>query len=100
MSGFDVRFSQAADGDFDDILHFIAKDGPANAVALVDRLERRVRSLLAANPDAGRVVNRFRYFVFDGYVVVYEIDLASQQVTVVLLTEGHRNWRRVLEGRS
>lgn len=35
--------------------------------------------------------------VMGHYVVVYRVDGDAQIVTVLLVTEGHRNWRRLID---
>jgi plasmid stabilization system protein ParE len=100
MTEFEVIFSTDADNDFEDILHFIAEDSPANAIAFVDRLERRIAGMLSTAPHAGKPVGTSRFVTFSGYVAVYNIDAALQRVSVLMVTEGHRDWQRLLETRS
>jgi plasmid stabilization system protein ParE len=100
MTVFDVAFSRAADDDFDAVLHFIARDNPARAIWFVDRLQQRTIDLLSATPFAGKASGRYRHIVLSGYVVVYLVDEQNRRVNIVLVSEGHRDWRRVLEDRA
>lgn len=99
MTTFNVVFSHAADADFDDILHYIAKDDPMQAIRFVDRLQQRTIDLLSTSPNAGTPIGKFRYSVFSGYVVVYAVDEQNRRVNVVLVSEGHRDWRKLLKER-
>lgn len=100
MTEFEVIFSTDADSDFEDILHFIAKDSPANAIAFADRLEQRIVGLLSTAPHAGKPIGALRFVGFSGYIVVYDVDADLQRVSVLMITEGHRDWQHLLETRS
>lgn len=50
-------------------------------------------------PNAGTPIGKFRYSVFSGYVVVYALDEQNRRVNVVLVSEGHRDWRKLLKER-
>jgi plasmid stabilization system protein ParE len=100
MRPFRVSFSGEANGDVDSILHYIAADSPATALKFVDRLEERIVQLLSSMPFAGRQIGNARYCTFENYVVAYIIDEDISAVTVILVAEGHRQWRADLEERS
>jgi mRNA-degrading endonuclease RelE of RelBE toxin-antitoxin system len=36
---------------------------------------------------------------FDNYVILYRVDKPGKTVTIILVTEGHRDWRELLEDR-
>jgi plasmid stabilization system protein ParE len=93
---YDVTFTDSADADFDSILHYIAKDNPHRAISFVDELRQRSIDFLSTAPNAGTRVGSHRYFVFTRYVVVYSVDDDARQVRVLLVTEGHRDWRAIL----
>lgn len=100
MRTFDVRFTHQADADFDSILHFIAQSNPHRAISFVDELQQRLIAVLSIAPNAGTQVNGYRYTVLGRYVAVYTVDADAAVVQVVLIAEGHRDWRKILKGRS
>jgi len=89
----------AADADFDGIIDYIAEDNPLRAIEFVSELQERITSVLAEFPLSGKQYKDARYLVFDNYLVVYDIDESSEEVYILLVTEGHRQWRVVLESR-
>ena len=100
MRPYTVSFSAHADADFDAILHYIAADSPVAAIHFIDRLEQRTIDFLSTTPNAGRRIGDVRYTAFSGYVVVYKVDDSTREVTVILVTEGHRNWQALIEERG
>ncbi|MCR5855924.1 type II toxin-antitoxin system RelE/ParE family toxin [Mesorhizobium sp. J428] len=96
---YKVSFSTEANSDVDSILFYIAADSPATALNFVDRLESRIVELLSLTPSAGKRIGRARYFSFGNYVVAYIVNEEASTVTVVLVAEGHRNWRADLDDR-
>jgi plasmid stabilization system protein ParE len=48
------RFTEAADADFDDILHFIAADNPHRAISFVEELSARIFNVLNGFPGTGK----------------------------------------------
>jgi toxin ParE1/3/4 len=94
-----VRFSENADADFDGILHFIAQDNPLRAISFVDELRVRAVNALEAFPNAGKPFGSARMLSFGNYVILYRVDEAAKIVTVILVTEGHRDWQDLLEDR-
>ena len=59
-----------------------------------------MRELLEDAPRAGVAIGAARYSVFGNYVVVYKIDDAAKRVEVLLVSEGHHQWRRLIEERK
>jgi plasmid stabilization system protein ParE len=99
MRSFRVSFSREANDDVDSILLYIAADSPATALTFVDRLEDRIVQLLSSTPYAGRQIGKARYCVFGNYVAAYIVDEDPSTVTIILVSEGHREWRADLEER-
>ena len=66
----------------------------------MDQLERRTIEFLSTAANAGRQVDDNRYTVFSGYVVVYKVEDPTSEVTVLLVTECHRNWQALVEERN
>lgn len=99
MTEYEVVFSADVDADFESILNYIAADNPYRAISFVDELQTRVHDLLSSQPNAGPRTGRYRYVPFGNYVVVYSVDIAAARVRVVLVSEGHRDWRRLLDDR-
>lgn len=94
-----VFFTDQARDDFHAIIDFIAQDRPIRALSFVDELERRTVDILSRFPNSGRKVGAARYLVLDNYIVAYDVDDESQAVFVLLVSEGHRLWREILEDR-
>ena len=97
---FTVKFTRFAEQDFDEIIHHIAKDNPYQALKFVDELEKRTIQTLSVFPRSGSAYKGFRYLPLDNYLVVYDIDETDSVVNVLLVTEGHRQWRELLIGRA
>lgn len=94
-----VNFTELADHDLDDILDYIAQDNPVNAIRFIDQLEKRITKTLGIFPNGGNRYRSSRYFSFDNYVVVYDVDESLKIVNILLITEGHRQWKAVLDSR-
>ncbi len=96
---YEVYFTRMANSDVDEILEFIAKDNPQNALQFIDQLEERISNTLSTSPHAGSKCGDSRYFAFDNYVVVYDIDEAKMSVYVLMVSEGHRQWQSIFADR-
>jgi addiction module RelE/StbE family toxin len=92
-----VDYSESAQGDLLSIIEYISENSPRRAREFVGELRARIEDRLGSFPKSGVVIGRHRYTVFGNYVVVYEVDDASDKVLIVLITEGHRNWRPAFE---
>ena len=51
-------------------------------------------------PNAGRQISSARMLSFGNYVILYHVDDAAKTVTVIMVTEGHRDWQEILEDRN
>ena len=100
MLNYEVVISPNADADFDAIADYIAADSPIRSVSFVDQLRDRALKFLAAAPNGGSPIPPFRYAVFGNYVVAYSVDDEAARVRILLVSEGHRNWRRLLKDRT
>ncbi len=94
-----VEFTEFARADFFEILGFIAQDSPQNALKFIDTLQERIETTLSTFPNGGSIYKSFRYLSFGRYVVVYHVQEAKKKVFVHLVSEGHRQWRVVLDDR-
>jgi toxin ParE1/3/4 len=99
MMAYSVKFSDGADADLDGILHFIAQDSPLRAISFVDNLRQKTIDALEIFPNAGRQFGATRMLSFGNYVVIYRVDDSAKTVSVILVTEGHRDWQEHLEDR-
>jgi plasmid stabilization system protein ParE len=93
---YEVRFSASAEADLDSILLYIAADNPVRAMSFVEELRERTIDFLSVAPNAATSIGRFKYVVFGRYVVAFTVDDAAAVVRVQMVTEGHRDWRRLL----
>jgi plasmid stabilization system protein ParE len=96
---YSVYFTQSADTDLDEILEFIAQDSPENALNFIDQLQSRIINTLEEQPFTGLRYQDFNYLSFDNYIVIYDVDQSNRAVYVHLITEGHRQWRMLLDTR-
>lgn len=96
---FSVKFTRFAEQDFDGIIHYIAKDNPNQALKFVDELQKRAVQTLEVFPRSGSPYKDVRYLPLDNYIVVYDVDEVEMVVNVLMVTEGHRQWRDILVGR-
>ncbi|NKC12713.1 MAG: hypothetical protein GKR94_11075 [Gammaproteobacteria bacterium] len=102
---YEVIFTDSAHQDFYEILDYIAKDNPQNALnfidrLFIDRLQQRTKNTLAIAPFGGALYkNGIRFLPFDNYVVVYEPNETHKQVFVYMVSERHRQWRSILDAR-
>ncbi len=94
-----IRFTEYADQDIDDILDYIAQDSPSNAIRFIDKLEQQIAKTLSVFPGGGSRYKTCRYFSFDNYIVVYDVDELAKMVNILMITEGHRQWKHFLESR-
>lgn len=96
---YTVKYSEDAVVDFDGILHFIAQDNPLRAISFVDELRQRAAEALELFPNVGRQFGAARMLSFGNYIILYRVDDAARTVTIIVVTEGHRDWQELLEDR-
>ena len=96
---YSVYFTGSADADLEDILDYIAQDSLENALYFTDQLQSRIINLLGEQPFTGLRHQDFYYISFDNYIVVYDIDQSSSAVYIHMITEGHRQWKAILDKR-
>jgi toxin ParE1/3/4 len=89
-----VRWTSEARDRLAEIEAYVARDNPAAAERLIDRLVEQAERL-ATHPLAGRVVPEWsrddlREKIVDGYRVVYRVLTESDEIHVLTVFEGHR----------
>ena|ERR1700752_1131490 len=99
-----LSFDDRALGDLEGIYHWIARDSPKSAKAVVDRIFASTE-LLASFPYIGRPGRDegTREWVAPRlpYIVVYEVHEASNEVIVIAVFHGAQDWeKRLTERRS
>ena len=72
---YSVKFSEAAEADFDGILHFIAQDNPLRAISFVDELRTRVAQVIEMFPNSGKAFGKARMLAFGNYVILYRVTI-------------------------
>lgn len=93
-----VEIADSARSDLEQIVQYIAWDNPARARSFADELEQRIRNKLSVAPRSGpALTDRYRYSAFRNYIAVYTIDDDDRVVVVMMISEGHRNWRSAFE---
>ena len=91
MADFQVLWTDAARLDLERIIEFIAEENPANALAVLARLERPCQAL-AALPERGRIVPEaravdvltYRELIEGPWRIVYRYDVDRVHVMAVL----------------
>ncbi len=91
MADRQVRWTDAARLDLQQIVQFIAENTPSNALAVLERMERRCLSL-GPMPQRGRIVpelraagvQTYRELVEGPWRIVYRYDARNVYVTAVL----------------
>ena len=78
---------------------YIAQDSPKRAYSFVEELKMRMSNLLGSFPNTGRKFGSMRILNFGNYVILYRVDEPAKTVTVLLVTEGHRDWQDLLDDR-
>jgi len=95
---YSVNFSPNAESDLAAIAEYIARDSPSRARSFVAELRDRLDRKLSTFPSSGVSVGTLRYTVFGNYVAIYRVNDANNAATILMVTEGHRNWHRLLDG--
>ena len=87
---FEIRYLATAVRDLEDIFDYIAKDRPAAAVSLLDKLDHTI-SQLADHPDLGVVPKDdrlkrlgYRMLIIENYLVFYVTKVETVQVRRII----------------
>lgn len=94
---YSVRLSESAVNDLISITEYIAQDSPSRAESFVNELRERSVRKLSIFPFPGVAVAALRYMTLGSYVVVYSVDEVTRTVMIVMVSEGHRDRRRILD---
>jgi toxin ParE1/3/4 len=89
-----VVVREAAARDLDDILDWISKDNPQAAARLARRIQMRIDRLATSGlPHVGRPGFRAgtRELVEAPYIIVYIVDEAADEITVLAIFHSARN---------
>ena len=89
-----VIIREAAARDLDDILDWISRDNPHAAARLIKRILMRIDRLAASGlPHVGRPGLRqgTRELVEAPYIIVYIVDEAADEITVLAIFHRARN---------
>ena len=99
-----VVYTQTARRHIDaQLTYLIDKGAAAPARRLRQRITSFVTDFLARHPRACRYIDERDIFETwiprTPYVILYRVDEHSKTVTVLLVTEGHRDWQDLLDDR-
>ena len=87
-----LSIRESADADLTRIYRWIAKDSPANAASVIERILDAIEFVIPQHPMIGRRGRTAgtREWVVKGlpYVVVYEIDIPRDLVIVLYVQHG------------
>jgi toxin ParE1/3/4 len=90
-----VRWTHSARRDYRNIVEWLSDRSPAAAVRVADAIDNRL-GMLAAMPRMGRIgrLEGTRELVISGtsYVLIYDIEEASQQIVVLRLLHAAQLW--------
>jgi toxin ParE1/3/4 len=89
-----VVVREAAARDLEDIFHWISKENPIAARDVVERIRLRVNRLaLFGLPHIGRpgLLEGTRELVEPPYIIVYSVDEAADEITVLAVLHGARD---------
>ena len=98
---FRVQWAEAAVRDLEELISYIAADSPLNAERILDKLEKRARTL-ESTPARGRVVPELAHFgirnwrelIVKPYRIIYRID--EDTVNVFAVLDGRRDLQDLL----
>jgi len=98
---FRVQWADAAVRDLEELVSYAAADSPANAERLLERLEKRARTL-DSSPSRGRVVPELAHFglrnwrelLVKPYRIIYRIE--ERTVSVLAVLDGRRELEDLL----
>ena len=98
---FRVQWAEAAVRDLEELVGYIAADSPLNAERVLEKLEKRARSLESA-PERGRVVPELAHFgirnwrevIARPYRIIYRIE--EDTVNVLAVLDGRRELQDLL----
>jgi addiction module RelE/StbE family toxin len=101
MAEREVRWTRTAQRDLNAIVSYIAEDSTENALAVLDRLQRRAETL-SDNAERGRVlpelsvvdVHQYRELIERPWRLVYRIE--PDAVLIMAVLDGRRDLRSVL----
>ena len=105
MMGYTVRLTKDAVNDLDDLYDYIVRhDSNVNADHVLDKIEKLIDSL-AESPNRGSIptelqavgIDDYREIYFKPYRIVYRV--RSEQVFVMLVTDGRRDMQSLLQRR-
>lgn len=92
-----IEYSRLARQDVQSIVDYISLSSPTTAHRFIGELQDRIQRKLSTFPMSGAMIGQVRYTTFGNYVIVYRVDEAAGAVTVLMVTEGHRNWRSLFD---
>lgn len=92
-----VVFSDRAVSDLNAIVDYISIGNERRGNSFVRELSSRIVNKLSIVPESGIKIGEFRYAPFNRYVALYSYDATIGVVTIVMVMEGHRNWRQQFE---
>jgi len=88
-----VKISATADQELLDMLGWIARESPQNALEFIGRLQTEARDVLATFPKAGRTLgDGTRYSIISGRVVVYDYHADIDEVVVLHCYGPGQDW--------
>lgn len=101
MAEFRVFWTEAARTDLETIVSFIAEENPSNALHVLDRLEKRARTLRGF-PERGRIVPElravdvflYRELIAKPWRIVYRYD--DKRVYVMAVLDSRRELTSLL----
>ena len=93
-----IRFTDEAKADLQQIGDYIAKDNPIRALSFVGELEQKCRAI-AASPMAFSLVPRYEQYairrcIHENYLIFYRIE--GEQITILHIVHGAMDYAAIL----
>ena len=96
---YKVYITDEANSDFDEISDYIAEDNPERSIKFIGELKDKTFCILSDFPEVGVKYGNYRYLSFGNYTVVYRFEKKNNTSYIVLVSESHRLWKKILDNR-
>jgi addiction module RelE/StbE family toxin len=95
----DIKFTNSAEFDLEDIADFISKDTHSRALKYLDKMQNSIE-LLSNNPKLGilcknkNVDLNCRIFIFEDYLIFYRV--LQDSILIIRILHSSTNYKKIL----